>query len=184
MPLPWLIGLGVAVVGTAVVAALSDDDSSSSSSNSSSSREDDEKRRELERKAEKERLAKIKKERKEEITLELSRYLDNQKSVLNSNLSKLAYFSAFTPNLEEIKSILKQKTDWKTSINSSHAINKEWSIFNVSKLADSLAIFQELYQTEVNQKKEWLDTQKSINDIDNEIKQLDKSIANLKKLIG
>lgn len=74
MPLlPWLIGLGVAVVGTAVVAALSDDDSSSSSSNSSSSREDDEKRRELERKAEKERLAKIKKERKEEITLELSR---------------------------------------------------------------------------------------------------------------
>ena len=184
MPLPWIIGGAAVALGAVVVAALSDDDSSSSSSNSSSSREDDEKRRELERKAEKERLAKIKKQRKEEITLELSRYLDNQKSVLNSNLSKLAYFSAFTPNLEEIKSILKQKTDWKTSINSSHAINKEWSIFNVSKLTDSLAIFQELYQTEVNQKKEWLDTQKSINDIDNEIKQLDKSIANLKKLIG
>ena len=84
MPLPWIIGGAAVALGAAVVAALSDDDSSSSSSNSSSSREDDEKRRELERKAEKERLAKIKKERKEEITLELSRYLDNQKSVLNT----------------------------------------------------------------------------------------------------
>lgn len=79
------------------------------------------------------------------------RYLDNQKSVLNSNLSKLAYFSAFTPNLEEIKSILTKLTG-KHQLTLSHAITKEWSIFNVSKLTDSLAIFQELYQTEVNQK--------------------------------
>ncbi len=183
MPLPWLIGIGAVALGSAVIAALSDDDSSSSSS-SSASRENEEKKRELERQAEKERLAKERKERKEEITFELLHYLNNQQAVLNSNLSKFANFSTYPPKVEDVRTILKGKTDWKTPINSSHAITNAWGSFNIPKLTDSLAIFQELYQTDIKQKKELLDTQQSINNINDEINELDKSIANLKKLVG